>query len=166
MKDLLIVIVLGLIMVLNTVDVIVDIGLGVPRWHIFEEILIVIASGVAFLYLLWEMRQRKLALRSLAADLSQADLKLQDVTEQMRSARSRYAEVIQQQFTEWTLTRSEQEVAILLLKGLSFKEIAVLRDTREKTVRQQASAIYAKTGLEGRHAFSAFFLEDFLVAEA
>ncbi|TGD74847.1 LuxR family transcriptional regulator [Mangrovimicrobium sediminis] len=162
MKDVLIIAVLGVIMVLNAMDVATDVGLGVPMWHIIEEAMIVVASGVTFLYLLWEMRQHKRELSSLADDLSRADLRLQDVTEKMRSARSHYAEAIQQQFSDWSLTQSEQEVAMLLLKGLSFKEIAMLRDTREKTVRQQASAIYTKTGLEGRHAFSAFFLEDFL----
>jgi DNA-binding NarL/FixJ family response regulator len=53
-------------------------------------------------------------------------------------------------------------VAILLLKGLSFKEIAGVRETREKTVRQQASSIYKKAGVSGRHAFAAWFIEDFL----
>jgi len=32
----------------------------------------------------------------------------------------------------------------------------------EKTVRQQASAIYSKAGLSGRHAFSAWFIEELL----
>ena len=51
------------------------------------------------------------------------------------------------------------------MKGLTFKENATVRETREKTVRQQASTIYAKSGLEGRHAFAAWFLEDFLAEE-
>ena len=50
----------------------------------------------------------------------------------------------------------------LLLKGLSIKEIASLRETHEKTVRQHASAIYRKAELPGRHAFAAWFLEDLL----
>ena len=49
-----------------------------------------------------------------------------------------------------------------LLKGLSFDEIATVRDTKEKTVRQQATAIYRKSGLNGRHEFAAWFFEDFL----
>jgi len=53
-------------------------------------------------------------------------------------------------------------VALLLLKGLSFEEIASVRDTKEKTVRQQASSIYRKSGLNGRHEFAAWFFEDFL----
>jgi DNA-binding NarL/FixJ family response regulator len=72
------------------------------------------------------------------------------------------SEVIQEQFSEWQLTAGEQEVALLLLKGLSFKEIAALRNTLEKTVRQQASGIYRKAGVTGRHAFAAWFIEDFL----
>ncbi|MFK3865693.1 helix-turn-helix transcriptional regulator [Pseudoalteromonas rhizosphaerae] len=51
---------------------------------------------------------------------------------------------------------------MLLLKGLSFKEISALRSTKEKTVRQQASDIYSKADLEGRHEFAAWFLEDFM----
>jgi DNA-binding NarL/FixJ family response regulator len=52
--------------------------------------------------------------------------------------------------------------ALLLLKGLSFKEIAAVRNTLEKTVRQQASGIYKKAGVSSRHAFAVWFIEDFL----
>lgn len=165
MKDLIIAAALGIIMTLNALDVITDIGLGVPRWHIFSESLIVLASGLGFLYLLWEMRRRTVHMRELTQTLNTADRQLKDITEEMSRARHRYSEVIQQQFLDWGLTLSEQQVAMFLLKGLSFKEIAVMRDTREKTVRQQASTIYGKSGLEGRHAFSAWFLEDFLSVE-
>jgi len=164
MKEILISGVLGLIMALNAVDVITDTRLGVPMWHIVEEALIVVASGAGFVYLLFEMFRRNRALRELRADLGHADRKLQSITEEMRRARTSFSEAIHRQFVDWGLTGSEQQVAMLLLKGLSFKEIAVVRDTREKTVRQQASTIYTKSGLEGRHAFSAWFLEDFLAA--
>ena len=60
------------------------------------------------------------------------------------------------------LTGSEIEVGWLLLKGLSLKEIAFVRSTKEKTVRQQASSIYKKAGVSGRYAFSAWFKEDIL----
>lgn len=162
MKDLLIAVVLGIIMVLNTLDVITDISLGVPQWHIIEESMIVLASGLGFIYLLWEMRRRSRELKSLAGDLSSAGRQLRDINDEMRRARSSFSESIHQQFLDWGLTLSEQQVAMLLLKGLSFREIAAVRETREKTVRQQASSIYSKSGLEGRHTFSAWFLEDFL----
>ncbi len=162
MKDIVIALVLGVIMLLNLLDVITDVGLGVPRWHIVEESMIVLASALGVLYLLLEMRRRTKQLNELAATLSSSDQKLRNINEEMRRARHSYAETIQQQFENWRLTASEQQVAMLLLKGLSFKEIATVRDTKEKTVRQQASTIYAKSGLEGRHEFSAWFLEDFL----
>jgi DNA-binding CsgD family transcriptional regulator len=166
MKDFFIATLLGVIMVLNSLDVATDISLGVPRWHIIEESIIVLASGVGFIYLVWEMRRRSRRMKALAQSLSIADRQLQDVTEEMRSARANFSEAIHRQFLDWGLTHSEQQVAMLLLKGLSFREIAVLRDTREKTVRQQASAIYGKSGLDGRHAFSAWFLEDFLESDS
>ena len=42
--------------------------------------------------------------------------------------------VIREQFSIWSLTPSENEVALLLIKGLSMKEIAVARNVKEKTV--------------------------------
>jgi DNA-binding NarL/FixJ family response regulator len=62
-----------------------------------------------------------------------------------------------------TPARSEREVGLLLLKGLSLKDIAVVRGASEATVRQQAQAIYRKADLAGRAELSAFFLEDLLL---
>jgi len=162
MKDLTITIILTAIMVLNFADVLTDIHLGVTTWHIIEECLIVLAAGLTVTYLIIEMRRKSRQLEHLTQTLSQADREMANITEEMRHARKQYSEVIQQQFMDWQLTTSEQEVAMFLLKGLSFKEIAAVRDTREKTVRQQASTIYAKSRVEGRHAFAAWFLEDLL----
>ena len=72
------------------------------------------------------------------------------------------AAAIDQQLTKWNLTAAEKEVAFLLLKGLSLKEIASIRNTSEKTARVQSVSIYAKSGLGGRSELSAFFLEDLL----
>ena len=70
--------------------------------------------------------------------------------------------MIKWQFAEWGFTPSEEEVALLMLKGLSIKEISQARSTQEKTVRKQASAIYDKSNLGGRHELSAWFFEDLL----
>ncbi len=69
------------------------------------------------------------------------------------------------QFQDWDLTAAEREVGLLILKGLSHKEIAALRATTEATVRQQAQSIYRKANLPGKTAFSAFFLEDLFAPE-
>jgi DNA-binding NarL/FixJ family response regulator len=47
-----------------------------------------------------------------------------------------------------------------LLKGLSHKEVAIIRDVSDATIRQQARSIYQKAGVAGRHELAAFFLED------
>lgn len=73
------------------------------------------------------------------------------------------AVVIENQFDRWGLSRAEAEVGMLLLKGLSHKEIAGVRGTSERTAREQARAVYRKSGLSGRPALSAFFLEDLLL---
>ena len=72
---------------------------------------------------------------------------------------------IDAQLARWSLSPSEKEVALLILKGLSLKEIAELRNTAEKTVRAQSVAIYSKSGLAGRSELAAFFLEDLLVPQ-
>ena len=73
------------------------------------------------------------------------------------------ASAIDAQFRHWALTEAEAEVGLLLLKGLSHKEIGQLRRTSERTVREQARALYRKAGLSGRASLSAFFLEDLLL---
>jgi DNA-binding NarL/FixJ family response regulator len=156
---------LAIIMTLNFIDVVSDIGLGVPLGHILVESAIALISAIAVMYLVLEMRRRTRELHALTATLSSSDQQLANITNEMKNARRQYSEAIHQQFDDWQLTDGEQQVALQLLKGLSFKEIATVRSTREKTVRQQASTIYGKSGVDGRHAFSAWFLEDFIVAK-
>lgn len=43
--------------------------------------------------------------------------------------------VMESPFAQWRLELSESEMALLLIKGLSMKEISTLRDVKEKTVR-------------------------------
>ncbi|MEZ4220408.1 MAG: LuxR C-terminal-related transcriptional regulator [Polyangiaceae bacterium] len=73
---------------------------------------------------------------------------------------------LDRQFERWALSPAEKEVALLLLKGLSHKEIAAVRSITEATARQQARAVYKKAGLSGRHDLAAFFLEDLLLPTA
>ena len=68
-------------------------------------------------------------------------------------------QAIEVQFQTWNLTPAEIDIAGLMLKGASLKEIALARDTSEATIRQQAQSIYRKSGLSGRTELSAYFLE-------
>ena len=75
---------------------------------------------------------------------------------------SEFLSYIDAQFNQWSFSRGEKEIALLLIKGLSMKEIAEIRGSNENTVRQQASQIYRKSQLGGRMELSAFFLDDLL----
>ena len=162
MKDGIIIVVLVTIMLLNGMDVFVDINLNVPIWHVLGESAIVIISGVAAIFLIYDLRLRSKSLNSLASQLKDADSQIQSLSGKIETERKHYGQVIKAQFNDWGLTYGEEQVAVLLLKGLSLKEIATVRDTKEVTVRQQASSLYSKSNLVGRHEFSAWFLEDFL----
>jgi len=69
---------------------------------------------------------------------------------------------IDSEFDNWQLSAAERDVALLMLKGLRFKDIADARGTSERTVRQQAQMVYRKSGLKGRSDLAAFFIEDFM----
>jgi DNA-binding CsgD family transcriptional regulator len=73
---------------------------------------------------------------------------------------------MQEQFDTWRLTPAEKDVALLLVKGLSLEEIARVRESGAKTVRQHAANVYAKAKLDGRHQLAAFFLEDLMTPAA
>lgn len=102
---------------------------------------------------------------ALAADLARARADAQrwarDTRETLRSLESAVAA----QFERWGLTEAERDVAFQLLRGLRLKEIAAARNTSERTVRQQALAIYAKAGVDGRTALAGFFLQGLHVSE-
>jgi len=76
------------------------------------------------------------------------------------------SEAIGQQFQGWKLTHAEREVALLLLKGYSHKQVAQATGRSERTARQHAVAVYAKAGVAGRSELAAYFLEDLMLPEA
>lgn len=80
-----------------------------------------------------------------------------------REALEGLAEVIDDQFRDWELTPAEREVALLLLKGYSHKQVAHATDRSERTARQHASSVYRKAGLSGRAELAAYFLEDLML---
>jgi DNA-binding CsgD family transcriptional regulator len=71
---------------------------------------------------------------------------------------------VEREFGRWELTDAERSIAHLMLKGLRFKDIARARKTSDRTVRQQAQAIYRKAGLDGRTDLAAYFLDSVLGA--
>ena len=72
-------------------------------------------------------------------------------------------DLIHEEFNHWKLTKTEQEIAIMLIKGFSMQEIAEIRNVKEKSVRQQATGIYSKSNLSNRYELTSHFIEDFLI---
>jgi DNA-binding CsgD family transcriptional regulator len=107
------------------------------------------------LFLKQELQNKKLELSQSMAEAK----KWKEDNEQLIKGLS-FA--IDKKFEEWSLSPSEKDVALLLLKGLSLKEIADIRSVSERTVRQQSINVYQKAKLSGRAELSAFFLEDLL----
>lgn len=65
---------------------------------------------------------------------------------------------IQTQFGKWGLSKSEADIALMLLKGFTLREVATFRSTTEATVRQQSIQIYQKAHVEGRHQLAGYFI--------
>jgi DNA-binding CsgD family transcriptional regulator len=160
-KEMTIVAILATVVIGSGVDLFMDLSHGASDQHIAKEALVVLISAVAIGWLLYSVRQQTLEIEALRREHLQVSQSPQ-ASDYVISARRQLGEVVSKQFADWDLTASEKEVGWLLLKGLSLKEIAAVRNTLEKTVRQQASAIYRKAGINGRHAFSAWFIEEML----
>ncbi|GGB18690.1 helix-turn-helix transcriptional regulator [Allosediminivita pacifica] len=70
------------------------------------------------------------------------------------------AGLLERRFADWRLSRTEREVALLIIKGFSNCEIAELRGTRPATTKCQTSAIFRKSGLSNRQQLASMLLED------
>lgn len=117
-------------------------------FHITIELLVFIAISIVLFYELQHVK-------SLDKEIK---------IEKSKTARlaGELLTVMREQFSQWGLSPSENEVALLLIKGLSMKEIADARSVKEKTIRSQATSIYAKSGCTGRHELAAYFIEDLM----
>ena len=153
-----------LVLVLITLDFLGDYRDGVSWTHLLTEGLILTISLMGIVYfgrLYYELAQSRIHL--LKQDLALANQQAQQWREANRELVAGLAAQIQKQFDSWQLTPAEAEVGMLMLKGLSLSEIGQLRNASERTIRDQARAIYRKAGVAGRTELSAFFLEDLLL---
>jgi len=130
--------------------------------EMLDDLFILVASTVIVVLFLADYLHQQQLLKELKNRLENSRGQLARLDASSVSIGIQYRNVMQKQFDQWNLTSSEQEIVVSLLKGLSFKEVAQLRSTTEKTVRQQASHVYRKSGLAGRHELAAWFFEDML----
>lgn len=157
--------ILSIVFLLIIMDIVSDLKEGVTVGHIILECSIAALSLFGIFYILKDSFRIK---KSLVETNQQLSLYRKEA-EKWRIESKKYLEglsgAIDEQLEKWELSTAEKEVAFLLLKGLSSKEIASIRNTTEKTARTQSMAIYTKAGLSGRSELSAFFLEDLLVPQ-
>ncbi len=153
------------ISVMTLIDLIIDSKEGVSWWHTSIEGLVVVAALFGVFLLMRDTFKLKRSLK----DEKEFTAKFKKEASIWKEHSKKYLEGLSQsidsQLNKWQLTKSEKEVAFLLLKGFSLKEIAALRKTTEKTARAQSTTVYAKAGLSGRSQLSAFFLEDLLLPQ-
>jgi DNA-binding CsgD family transcriptional regulator len=144
------------------VDLLTDSSEGIVWWHLFVEGSMAVSALFGVFYILRGSFKLKHQLEREMRDFSE----FKKEAEAWRADSKKYieglAQAIDSQLRKWKLSVAEKEVAFLLLKGLSLKEVAEVRKTTEKTARVQSMAIYSKAGLSGRSELSAFFLEDLL----
>ncbi|MBI2893774.1 MAG: response regulator transcription factor [Deltaproteobacteria bacterium] len=153
----------ALLLVLLGIDAADDLRRGSEPDHLVLEgaILLTIAGAVTVSLARCRLLVRKN--RSLEATLDETRAQAHRWQHDAEALLAGLGEAIGAQFSRWGLSPAEQAVALLLLKGLSHKEIGSLRGVSERTVRQQAQSVYRKGGLEGRTNLAAFFLEDLLL---
>lgn len=159
----------GLAAALTALDAVVDVGNAVlPGLAVdFIDRLVMIGAMFASAIVVLRLSQ----LRDRTDDLEGAVGRAAEEGRAWRTQSRRFVDglsrAIDAQFAQWQLTPAEADVAGLLLKGASLREIAVLRRTSEATIRQQAQNVYRKSGLGNRSELSAYFLEDlFTLGEA
>lgn len=147
------------------VDAIDDLSHGSTWFHLgIEAVLILLAAygSAVFAIRYFVSKRENVKIRS---DLETVRLDLDSYRKETEHLVKGLSLKIDQQLEKWAMTKAEKEIALLMLKGFAVKEIADLRGTSEKTVTQQISGIYSKSGLHSRSEFAAFFLEDLLVPQ-
>jgi len=150
----------ALIGVLAGIDLLDDLGEGVSSHHVLAEGLVVVIALVAAATLIRALVVRT---RDLNNRLASSDESARAWRQEAESLLRGLGASIDRQFERWHLSAAEKEVALLLLKGLSHKDVARVRGIGEATARQQATAVYRKAGVEGRNDLAAFFLEDLVL---
>lgn len=149
----------ALIAALIAFDIVADYRSGTERSHLLTEggVMLLALAGLGVLGRRFRSMQKQA--QQLTRDLAAAKVEAQRFREEAHEALRGFGEAIDRQFARWELSPAEREVGLLLLKGLSHREIAQVRSTSETTIRQQALAVYRKSGLRSRAELSAFFLE-------
>ena len=123
---------------------------------------LIITGAAGVVHLLYRSRKDQEERLRLIREIEHARIEGQAWRSKVQGHINGLGQEIENQFGNWGLSDAEEEVGLLMIKGFTHKEIADLRGTAEATVRQQARKVYQKSGIQGKAAFCAYFLEDLL----
>jgi DNA-binding CsgD family transcriptional regulator len=162
-KDKVISFFLLLIIIFKVFDLYIDFANNVKTHHIIQEVMLVLLSLGLFIYLAFDIRLRSQQALLLANNLKNEKQRSENLSKQVLDTKKAFFNAMYEQFDTWQLTPTEKEVALLLVKGLTNNEIAVVREKSEKTISHQSSAVYKKAGVKGRHELVALFFDDLII---
>ncbi|WP_417598268.1 helix-turn-helix transcriptional regulator [Pararhodobacter oceanensis] len=77
-------------------------------------------------------------------------------------ARGAFQALVETEFDRWGLSRTEREVALFAIKGLSNAEIAEISQKSEGTVKSQSAAVFRKAGVQGRIGLVTHFMDEII----
>lgn len=152
----------GVFALLVAMDLVNDYQSGSTGRHLILEGILFALSGGVFVMGVWQLTRARQEVTVLKGDLDRVRHEKEQWKKETHQLLAGLSQKIEDQFIQWQLSPAEKEVGFLLLKGISLKEIADIRQTQLKTVQQQSQSIYQKTGLASRSELAAFFLEDLL----
>ena len=131
--------------------------------HVLYELALILAAAVTFVFLWRRWRRSRQALAATRLRLAEHAAERDAWRASAEAALAGLGHAIDERFSAWGLTPAERDVALLVLKGRSHKQIAFATGRSERTVRQHAVAVYQKSRLNGRAELAAFFLEDLML---
>lgn len=150
------------ILVLFFIDISLDIDEHIKPKHLAIEFLIyIVAIYIGYIFHRFYQLEKK-TINDVQIDISETNTEIKYWQNQNKSLIEGLSIKIHEEFKQWGLTQAETDVALLIIKGFSLEEIAGLRGTSERTIRDQAASVYRKAKLRNRIELSAYFLEELL----
>ncbi|AZZ36372.1 LuxR family transcriptional regulator [Bdellovibrio sp. qaytius] len=156
----------AVVLVFSIFDIVHDVKIDSSFFHLGIDAFLALLILIALVILIYRAKVNGRNIAKLQTAYSDAKKQIEITSAEKVLILKGIGEYIDRQFNIWKLSSAEKEIAMLLLKGLSHIEISEIRQTSERTVRQQSLNIYAKAQLKGRSDLAAFFLEDFLSPDA
>jgi DNA-binding CsgD family transcriptional regulator len=93
-----------------------------------------------------------------------ADLKDKNARQRaaLNSLRADFDSHVYAQFAKWSLTPAESDITLLLMRGMSSKDIADFRNCSVGTVKVHSHNVFRRAGVTSRVELMSLFLDEFM----